>query len=108
MTETSLLHKILEWLRAGYPEDVPGPDRVPLLALLDRTPLTKEQVREAVRGLTATGSTGSADDSIDDDEIADFTSGVSDSDATETDIRRVSARLAAAGWPLAGVSHPAL
>jgi len=29
-------------------------------------------------------------------------------DATEADIRRVSARLAAAGWPLAGVSHPAL
>ncbi|HKI41291.1 MAG TPA: DUF3349 domain-containing protein [Mycobacterium sp.] len=108
MAETSLLHSILEWLRVGYPEDVPGPDRVPLLALLDRTPLTEGQVREAVRTLTATDSTGSTDHSIDDDEIAAFTSGVSDPDATEADIRRVSARLAAAGWPLAGVSHPAL
>lgn len=109
VAKTSLLHAILEWLRAGYPEDVPGPDRVPLLALLDRTPLTEGQVREAVRSLTATDSTGSGDDSIDDDdEIAAFTSGVSDPDATEADIRRVSARLAAAGWPLAGVSHPAL
>ena len=34
MTATSLLHSILDWLRAGYPEGVPGPDRVPLLALL--------------------------------------------------------------------------
>jgi Protein of unknown function (DUF3349) len=58
--------------------------------------------------LTATDSTGSADHSIDDDEIAAFTSGVSDPDATEANIRRVSARLAAAGWALAGVSHPAL
>lgn len=107
MAETSLLHSILEWLRAGYPEDVPGPDRVPLLALLDRTPLTQGQVREVVRNLTP-DSTGPTNHSIDHDAIAAFTPDISGRGATEADIRRVSSRLAAAGWPLAGVSHPAL
>jgi Protein of unknown function (DUF3349) len=35
---------ILNWLRAGYPEGVPGPDRVPLLALLRSTPLTDDEI----------------------------------------------------------------
>ena len=30
------LARIAAWLTAGYPEGVPGPDRVPLLALLTR------------------------------------------------------------------------
>ena len=34
VTATSLVHSILDWLRAGYPQGVPGPDRVPLLSLL--------------------------------------------------------------------------
>jgi hypothetical protein len=43
VTITSLLTSILNWLREGYPEGVPGPDRVPLLALLRATPLTEDQ-----------------------------------------------------------------
>ena len=34
MTGPSLVKKVVNWLRAGYPSGVPGPDRVPLLALL--------------------------------------------------------------------------
>jgi hypothetical protein len=52
VTTTSLLHSILNWLRAGYPEGVPGPDRVPLLALLRATPLTEDQIKEVVRDIT--------------------------------------------------------
>lgn len=37
VTTTSLVSSILSWLRAGCPEGVPGPDRVPLLALLRAT-----------------------------------------------------------------------
>jgi len=48
VTTTSLLTSILNWLRAGYPEGVPGSDRVPLLALLQATPLTDDQVRQVV------------------------------------------------------------
>ena len=56
VTTTSLLTSILNWLRAGYPEGVPGSDRVPLLALLQATPLTEDQVREVVSDITADGS----------------------------------------------------
>ena len=53
MTEKSLARSVIDWLRAGYPGGVPGPDRVPLLALLRNTPLTEEQVKEVVREIGA-------------------------------------------------------
>jgi endonuclease III len=99
---TTLLHSILNWLRAGYPEGVPGPDRVPLLALLRATPLTEDQVKEVVRNLTADGSTAIAGGSIDDDEIEAFIKDVTHHDAGPENVKRVAAKLAAAGWPLAG------
>ncbi|WP_457149330.1 DUF3349 domain-containing protein [Mycobacterium sp. URHB0021] len=95
---------MLNWLRAGYPEGVPGPDRVPLLALLRATPLTDEQIKEVVRDVTADGSTATADGSMDNDEIAAFIKDVSHHDAGPENIGRVAARLAAAGWPLPGVA----
>jgi hypothetical protein len=60
VTIAPLLTSILDWLRAGYPEGVPGPDRVPLLTHHDAGP---------------------------------------------ENVRRVAARLAAAGWPLSGVAE---
>ena len=103
MTTTSLVSSILNWLRAGYPEGVPGPDRVPLLALLRATPLTEEQIKEVVRNITADGSSALADGRIGQDEIAAFIKDVSHHDAGPENIQRVAAKLAAAGWPLAGV-----
>jgi hypothetical protein len=108
VTTTSLVSSILNWLRAGYPEGVPGPDRVPLLALLRATPLTDEQIKEVVRNITADGSTAIADGSIGEDEIAAFISDVTDHDAGPENIQRVAAKLAAAGWPLAGVDDSAV
>ncbi len=103
VTSTSLLHSILNWLRAGYPEGVPGPDRVPLLALLRATPLTEDQIKEVVRNITADSSSALADGTIGEDEIAEFIKNVSHHDAGPENIQRVAAKLAAAGWPLAGV-----
>ena len=103
VTTTSLLRSILTWLRAGYPEGVPGPDRVPLLALLRATPLTEDQIKEVVRTITAEASTALADGQIGEDEIAAFIKDVSHHDAGPENVRRVAAKLAAAGWPLAGV-----
>jgi hypothetical protein len=103
VTATSLLHSILDWLRAGYPEGVPGPDRVPLLALLRATPLTEDQIKEVVRNLTADGSGAVADGAIGEDEIAAFIKDVSHHDAGPENVKRVAAKLAAAGWPLAGI-----
>ena len=103
VTTTSLLSSILDWLRAGYPEGVPGPDRVPLLALLRATPLTEDQIKEVVRNITADGSAALADGEIGEDEIAAFIKDVSHHDAGPENVQRVAAKLAAAGWPLAGV-----
>jgi hypothetical protein len=100
---TSLLGSIVNWLRAGYPEGVPGPDRVPLLALLRATPLTEDQIKEVVRNITAGGSTALADGAIGNDEIEAFISDVTHHDAGSENVNRVAAKLAAAGWPLAGV-----
>ena len=104
MTATSLVHSILDWLRAGYPDGVPGPDRVPLLALLRATPLTEDQIKAVVRNITADGSEALADGEIGEDEIAAFIKDVSHHDAGPENVQRIAAKLAAAGWPLAGVS----
>lgn len=105
MTATSLLHSILDWLRAGYPEGVPGPDRVPLLSLLRATPLTEEQIKEVIGHLSEEGSAAVRDGTVDADEIAAFIKDVTHHDAGPENVARVAARLAAAGWPLAGVDH---
>ena len=102
VTTTSLLGDILNWLRAGYPDGVPGPDRVPLLALLQSTPLTDDQVEEVVREITAHES---SDHPIDKDEIAAFIREFTAHPAIPEDINRVAANLAAAGWPLVHVDH---
>ncbi len=102
MTTTSLFHSILQWLRAGYPEGVPGPDRVPLLALLRATPLTEDQVKEVVRNITD-GRTGARWPTARSttDEIAEFIKDVTHHDAGPENIQRVAAKLAAAAgrWP---------
>ncbi|MDT5402425.1 MAG: hypothetical protein QOK33_5656 [Mycobacterium sp.] len=103
MTTTSLFESILNWLRAGYPEGVPGPDRVPLLALLRSTPLTEQQIKDVVRNITASDSAALADGELTTDEIGEFISEVTHHDAGLENVQRVAAKLAAAGWPLAGV-----
>lgn len=106
VTTTSLFHSILQWLRAGYPEGVPGPDRVPLLALLRATPLTEDQLKEVVRHITDEDADKLADGEVTRDEIAEFISDVTHHDAGPENVARVAAKLAAAGWPLAGIDDP--
>jgi hypothetical protein len=105
VTTTSLFQSILQWLRAGYPEGVPGPDRVPLLALLRATPLTDDQLKEAVRNVTDADAGALTDGEITRDEIAEFISDVTNHDAGPENVQRVAARLAAGGWPLAGIGE---
>jgi hypothetical protein len=104
-TTTSLFGRVLDWLRAGYPEGVPGEDRVPLLALLRATPLTEDQIKEVVRNITAADSAAVAD-GLTKDEIEVFISEVTNHDAGPENVQRVAAKLAGAGWPLAGIAEP--
>ena len=87
---------VLDWLHEGYPHGVPPKDYFPLLALLLRslseeevvkaaatilkdsdfdTPVTEEQIREAVRQVIA-------------------------NDPNPEEINQVAGRLASVGWPL--------
>lgn len=103
MAVGSFFQSVLRWMQISYPDGVPGPDRVALLALLRGTPLTEDQVRQVVKQITAAKSAVLADGTLDHDEIAEFISGVTQHDAGPENIRRVAAVLAAAGWPLAGI-----
>ena len=48
------LAKIVAWITSGYPEGVPGPDRVPLFALLKRR-LTDDEVKTVATELMDRG-----------------------------------------------------
>ena len=98
------LRSVIRWLQAGYPEGVPGPDRVPLLALLRSTPLTEDQIKEVgdatsprrdpPRSPTARSTATRS---------RTFIKELTQHDAGPENVRRVAAKLAAAGWPLAGI-----
>ncbi len=93
--------RVLQWLEAGYPDGIPRQDRFPLVALLRRR-LTDEQTREIVRDLTAPGALETrGDDPITTDEIEELIHRQLLESPSTADVSRVSARLAAAGWPLA-------
>ena len=88
----TFLAKIVAWVTAGYPEGVPGPDRVPLFALLKRR-LSDDEVKTVARELKDLGEFDSAD-------IGVLITQITDELPTPEDIERVRQRLAAKGWPL--------
>ena len=97
----NFFRSVIKWLQVGYPDGVPGPDRVALLELLRSTPLSDEQITEVVDSIDEEEL---SHDSVDRDVIADFISDMTHYDAGPENIARVAARLAAAGWPLSGIS----
>ncbi|MHC9290961.1 DUF3349 domain-containing protein [Mycobacterium sp. LTG2003] len=88
----AFLAKIAAWLNAGYPEGVPGPDRVPLLALLTRR-LTNDEVKAVAQDLIDRGE-------FDHIDIGVLITEITDELPRDEDIERVRQRLAAQGWPL--------
>jgi hypothetical protein len=97
----NFFRSVIKWLQVGYPEGVPGPDRVALLELLRSTPLTEKEITEVVDSIDEEEL---SDTNINRDVIADFISDMTHYDAGPENIARVAARLAAAGWPLSGIS----
>jgi hypothetical protein len=99
--QNNVVVRVLSWLEAGYPDGIPRQDRFPLIALLQRR-LTEEQTREIVADLTAPGALENrGDDPITAEEIEALVAGRLSESASSEDVARVSARLAAGGWPLA-------
>jgi hypothetical protein len=91
-TVNAFLTKIVAWITSGYPEGVPGPDRVPLMALLDRR-LSKDEVKTVTQALLDRGEFDHVDIGV---QITQLT----DELPREEDVERVRARLAKKGWPL--------
>jgi hypothetical protein len=86
------LGKIAAWVTAGYPEGVPGADRVPLFALLSRR-LSNDEIATVVQELIDRHE-------IDDVDIGVLITQMTDGLPTPEDVERVREHLAAHGWPL--------
>lgn len=96
-SRSNFVMRSVEWLRAGYPAGVPKGDYVALLGLLRRK-LTEEEVRKIAADLAEQSVLTSEPISV-----ADIEAMVDDAvlqSASAEDVARVSARLAAGGWPL--------
>jgi hypothetical protein len=95
---SSLTQSVLGWLRAGYPEGIPPQDYLPILGVLQRR-LTPEEIGSIADGLVEQSS-GSAQP-ISRADIESMIKQTVLQRASDSDVARVSARLAAGGWPLA-------
>ena len=97
------MSSIIAWLRAGYPEGVPNVDYIPLFALL-ASRLTDADV-VAIAGELAAAS-AAASDPASAQAIRDAIETITHEKPLDSDVNRVSARLAAGGWPLARPGQP--
>jgi len=93
-----VLKKVVDWLRAGYPEGVPDVDYLPLFALLG-SELTNHDVNLIAEELELSSDPQSAE------TIKKAIADVTNTKPSEADVNRVRARLAGAGWPLAKPHH---
>jgi hypothetical protein len=95
---SNFLTRAVDWLRAGYPTGVPRQDYVALLGLLRRK-LTETEVHKIAQDLA--GQSQATSDPISTQDIEEMINDSILQSATAEDVARVSARLAAGGWPLA-------
>lgn len=94
---SNFMTRTVDWLRAGYPTGVPRQDYVALLGLLRRK-LTDDEIHKIAQELV-----NESQKSAEPISTADIEAMIDDKvlqTATPEDVARVSARLAAGGWPL--------
>jgi hypothetical protein len=96
-SRSNFVVRAVDWLRAGYPTGVPRQDYVALLGILRRK-LSEDEVRKIARELAGQSSPG---DPITTEDIEAMVKEEVLQNATPEDVVRVSAHLAAGGWPLA-------
>ena len=89
--------RILDWLRAGYPEGIPPTDYIAVLGVLRRQ-LTDAELDE-IAGQLAEQADRSGEP-VTADDIHRMVRETALQNASDDDVRRVSATLAGAGWPL--------
>lgn len=90
-------HEVVTWLQGGYPQGVPSGDYVALLGILRRR-LTDAEVEYVAEQMMESSSPP-----VSAQQIRELLRTTTLQQASEEDVRRVSAILAAGGWPLADV-----
>ena len=99
-----LVQRIVQWLRAGYPDGVPQQDYVALLGILRRS-LTESEIAHVVAELT---NEAAAEHLLTPQQVEQRIHDVVKGPINHDDVHRVSARLAAAGWPLGSPTSAAV
>jgi hypothetical protein len=94
MALPAFLARIVAWLRAGYPDGVPGTDYIPLVALLGAH-LTDDEMTLIADELAFSADPQSAQ------EIKKAITAITRTEVSDAEVARVRSRLAAGGWPLA-------
>ncbi|MFT4262282.1 MAG: DUF3349 domain-containing protein [Nocardioides sp.] len=95
---TNPVGRMLEWLKAGYPDGVPPSDYPPVLGVLRRR-LTDAEI-EAIADDLALASVSQGVQAVTADDVHRMVRDHAFQSATDEDLRRVSAMLALGGWPL--------
>ncbi|MCW2759508.1 MAG: hypothetical protein JWO46_3254 [Nocardioidaceae bacterium] len=97
MPNSNPVSRVVDWLRAGYPDGIPPTDYFPLIALLQRQQLDDSEVKQIALEVVF----NSAGDPINETDIGALITTVTNELPHPDDVARVSARLLAGGWPLA-------
>ena len=87
---------VLDWLHEGYPEGVPPKDYFPLLALLLRT-LSEDEIVKAAGTVLRSSD---IDTPLTAEQVRDAIRQVIDKEPNPEEINQVAGRLASVGWPL--------
>ncbi len=93
---SKVIGKVLALLDRGYPQGIPQQDYFPLLALLTRS-LSEDEVFAIAQVVLRGDDSASATDP----EIRAAIHVVTETEPTPAETKRVAARLASVGWPVA-------
>src|SRR5262249_50217192 len=94
MTLSDVVMRVVGFLRAGYPEDIPTRDYVPLLALLRRRLSDDDVIAVAAQVISR------HDRPVDVTDVRVAITKLTDEMPSPEDTERVKQRLAAVGWPV--------
>jgi hypothetical protein len=94
MALSDVVMRMVDFLRAGYPEGIPTSDYIPLLALLRRR-LSDDEVIEIAAQVISRGNKP-----VDATDLRVAITKLTDEMPSPEDTERVKQRLAAVGWPV--------
>jgi hypothetical protein len=92
----AFLENVLGWLHKGYPEGVPPKDYYPLLALLKRS-LSDDEVVQAAQSILRAAD---FDTPVTDEQIRNAVRELIEKEPNPEELNQVAGRLASVGWPL--------